>query len=229
MSYFKTRSPITSSYKMAGIELRRLSEVLDLGVLFESNVSFNKHIDCVIAKAYSMLGFIKRICCKFVDPYTLVSIYNAHVRSHLEYASIVWYPNYVTHVGKLESIQKRFIRYALRRLQWRDPIVLPPYENRCRLLNIETLSRRREIAGASFIFDLLSGRINSPALLGKINFNAPVRSLRNHQFLNPDFHRTNYGQSEPVTNLSNLFNKFTYLYEPDMSREIFRSSLRNSR
>lgn len=229
MSFFKIRSPTTYSYKLNGIDLSRLNEIRDLGVLFESNVSFNKHIDCVTAKAYSMLGFMKRICSKFVDPYTLLSIYNAHVRSHLEYASIVWYPNYITHVSKLESIQKQFVRYALRRLQWRDRFVLPPYENRCQLLNIDTLSKRRVIAGASFIFDLLSGRINSHALLGKVNLNAPVRSLRSQPFLNPNFHRTNYGHSEPMTNLSNVFNKFANLYEPNMSRQSFRSSLKNLR
>lgn len=176
-----------------------------------------------------MLGFIKRICARFIDPYTLVSIYNSHVRSHLEYASIVWYPSYDNHISKLESIQKNFLKYALRRLQWRDRYILPPYEHRCRLLNIETLSHRRETAGASFIFDLLSGRIDSNALLGKVNINAPIRCLRNHPFLNPSYHRTNYGRSEPMTNLSNIFNRFVIFYEPGISRQIFRTKLKNSR
>lgn len=229
MTFFKKRKPIRHRYMMNGVALNRVNTMRDLGVLFDENCTFNKHIDCVVAKAYSMLGFMKRICSDFVDPYTLKSIYCAHVRSHLEYASVVWCPSYGIHIVKLESIQKKFVLYALRRLHWRDGFILPSYENRCALINLETLYLRREHFCAMFIFDLLSGRTDSATLLLKINLYAPSRSLRLQSFLCPDFHRTNYGLSEPITNMSIIFNKFAQIYEPHLQRERFRWMLKSIR
>ena len=73
-----------------------MTELRDLGVYFDEKISFNKHIDIIVAKAYSMLGFMKRICYEFTDPLrvALKSVYFAYVRSHLEYGSVIWHPNY---------------------------------------------------------------------------------------------------------------------------------------
>jgi hypothetical protein len=55
-----------------------------------------------------------------------------------------------------------FIRYTLRSLGWTDIHDLLPYEHRCALRRLDTLLKRRSIM---FIFDILSGRMNSPNLL----------------------------------------------------------------
>jgi hypothetical protein len=77
------------------------------------------------------------------------------------------------HVDKVERVQRRFIRYALRGLSWTDTFDLPPYEHRCALLRLDTLVKRRSIACIMFIFDILSGRINSPNLLSALDLNTP--------------------------------------------------------
>lgn len=56
-----------------------------------------------------------------------------------------------------------------------------------------------------FIFDLLSGHTNPHA---QMNLNAPARRLRVQTFLKPNLRRTNYGQSELMTNLSNRFERY---------------------
>jgi hypothetical protein len=62
---------------------------------------------------------------------------------------------------KVERVQRRFIRYALRGLGWTTTNDLPPYEQRCALLRLDTLLKRCSIAFIMFIFDILSGRMNS--------------------------------------------------------------------
>jgi hypothetical protein len=57
------------------------------------------------------------------------------------------------------------MRYALRGLGWTDMYDLPPYEDRCVLLHLDTLTKRRSIVCVMFIIDVLSGRVNSPNLL----------------------------------------------------------------
>jgi hypothetical protein len=50
---------------------------------------------------------------------------------------------------------------------------LPPYVDRCALIRLETLAERRANACVMFIFDILSGRVNSSNLLSLISINAP--------------------------------------------------------
>jgi hypothetical protein len=67
----------------------------------------------------------------------------------------------VPHIDRIECVQKKFIKYALRGLGWTDMFDLPPYVDRCALIRLETLAERRVNACVMFIFDILSGRVNS--------------------------------------------------------------------
>jgi hypothetical protein len=114
----------------------------------------------MVAKALAMLGFIRRLSLEFREPYTLKSLYTSVVGPKLEYANCVWNPFYNVRVDRVERVQRRFIRYALSGLGWTDMHDLPPYEDRCALLHLDTLGTRRLIACVMFIFDVLSGRVN---------------------------------------------------------------------
>jgi hypothetical protein len=61
-----------------------------------------------------MLVFVKRLSCEFRDPYTLKTLYVSLVRRKLEYASCVWRSFYGAHINRIERVQKKFLRYALR-------------------------------------------------------------------------------------------------------------------
>jgi hypothetical protein len=64
-------------------------------------------------------------------------------------------------IARLKGVQDKFILYALRRLGWINMNLLPSYESRCKLLNLDTLCRRREISSVMFVRDVLCARINS--------------------------------------------------------------------
>lgn len=74
MSSFRIRSPIRFEYKIYNITLKILTEIRD-------------YSECVVAKAYSRLGFFKRICSQFQNPYSLVSIW------YMQYASVAQWIN----------------------------------------------------------------------------------------------------------------------------------------
>lgn len=209
---------------MLTIILDRVTEHMDLGVLMDTKLSFLRHIDTVIARAYSMLGFIMRICSNMDEPYALKSVYVAFVRSRLEYASMVWQPYYNIHSNRIESIQKKFLVFALRNLGWNISYILPPYAARCGLIGLESLERRRINASVFFIYDLLKGVINSPELLSLVNFNTSDRNLRRPLLLRPTLHRTNYGQNEGLNRMIRLFNKIGHLYHVDRNK--FRSEVK---
>ena len=60
------------------------------------------------------------MCIDFANLKAFTIVYCANVRSHLEYASVVWCPSLITKVDAMESVQKRFVMYALRRSVRRD-------------------------------------------------------------------------------------------------------------
>lgn len=74
------------------------------------------------------------------------------------------------------------------------------------LLRMCTLEKRREVTGVLFIYQLLSGSIDSPNLLKLVNINSRPRTLRNNEFLYLNTHRTNYGLHKPMSTMSSLFN-----------------------
>ena len=63
----------------------KVQTIKDLGVVFDSRLKFDEHIDEKVNKAYQMLGIIKRNFI-YLTPDSFVILYKALVRSHLEYA-----------------------------------------------------------------------------------------------------------------------------------------------
>ena len=77
--------------KESACNFQKVDYIKDLGVFFDSQLTFSEHIHQKINKAYSMLGIIKR---NFIhmDPRTFILLYKALVRPHVEYANSVWSP-----------------------------------------------------------------------------------------------------------------------------------------
>lgn len=79
-------------YKIGDTILSRVNMKRDLGVLIDDESSFKNHISLTVRKVYQMLGFIFRCGKHFTNADSMVVLYNALVRSRLEYCSIVWSP-----------------------------------------------------------------------------------------------------------------------------------------
>jgi len=65
--------------------------MVDLGVRFDSNITFSDNIPGKINKAYSVLGIIKRNFI-YMDEHTFILLYKSMVRPHVEFANSVWCP-----------------------------------------------------------------------------------------------------------------------------------------
>jgi len=175
----------------------------------DSKLTFIDHYNTIIHKANNMFGFIKRFSYNFSDPYTIKTLFVSYVRSILEYCSIVWSPYQSTYEDRIESIQKQFLLFALRKLPWVESR-LPHYEERCRLISIEPLKKRREFASVSFVNDIISQRVDSTTLLESLNFYAPVRQLRTQNLFYINSFRTEYAQNEPINRIMRLYNSLNH-------------------
>jgi len=117
------------------IPLKRVIQVLDLGVCFDEKFSFKEHIHAKINKACMMLGLIKRNF-KYLTIPTFSLLYISMVRSHLDYCSSVWAPYRKGDVEALEKVQKTATKIlpGLKNL---------PYSKRLKICKIPTLHYRR--------------------------------------------------------------------------------------
>jgi hypothetical protein len=104
MIFSRSRNPVIQNYYLHNVQLNRVVENLDLGITFNSNLTFNKHYLTISNKSSSILGFIIKTYKDFTNPFTFKALYFSLVRSILEY-------NYSanTHIQCLEGIQKRFL------------------------------------------------------------------------------------------------------------------------
>ena len=111
------------------------SEEKDLGVVFDTTLKFDLHIEAMIKKANSMIGLIKRNF-SYIDIFIFLHLYKALIRPHLEYGQIIWSPQYVRQSKLIENVQRRATKLIpnLKDL---------PYEERLRRLNLPTLKYRR--------------------------------------------------------------------------------------
>jgi hypothetical protein len=151
ISFTRSRFTRHFQYKLSSHRLDSVDSICDLGVVFDSKLDFTSHIDSLIVKASRMFG--RRIGLEFRDPYTLKTLYNLFVWSHLDYAGVVWNPYYGVNLKTIEAIQ--FMKFALCTLGCSYDIELPPY---CQNLNV--LSSRRRVSCALFISDVLSCKLD---------------------------------------------------------------------
>jgi hypothetical protein len=78
-----------------------------------------------------------------------------------------------------------------------------------------------------FVFDVSSGRVGLPILLSLVNVIALRHRTRVGDFLQMDFHRTNYGVHEPLNDAVQHFNEVAGLFNFHLSRNQFCNRLRS--
>ena len=192
-------------------------------MLLDEKLTFKQHVSFIVAKASRQLGLIFRMTRDFKNIHCLVTLYCSLVRSSLEYCSTVWIPHYNNAIHRIEKIQRRFVRYALRTLPWRQPMRNTRYEDRCQLLQIDTLQLRRETARAMLVSDMLTSRVYCPAILRQINLNAPTRTLRRMPALLLPFRRTNYSSNSAIIGIQRAFNRVSQAFDYHLSFSVIRS------
>ena len=105
--------PLNTKYILHNVELESASAAKYLGVTIADDLEWSPHIDNTTKKANQTLGFLKRNIR--VHNKDLKSVaYKTLVRPQLEYASTVWYPHHDKDIKKVEAVQRRAARWAIR-------------------------------------------------------------------------------------------------------------------
>ncbi len=99
------------NYEINGNFIEYESSQKDLGVIINTSLTWGLHYDMLLSQASSKLGLLRRTCHFTADIRQKRSFYLALIRSIFEHCSVVWSPQYASHLSKFEAIQRRAIKW----------------------------------------------------------------------------------------------------------------------
>ena len=117
------------------MDLNQVTSEKDLGITFQDDLQFTKHLADKVKKANSILSLNHR-SFQHIDNEMLIHLYKALVRPHVEYASSVWSPFKLCDIKLIEGVQRRATRLS------RD-LRNEPHNIRLTTLGLPTLQFRR--------------------------------------------------------------------------------------
>ncbi len=85
----------------------------DLGVHIHCKLDWSHHCNSLYSKANQRLGLLKRTCSFIKNMTKRRTLYLSQVRSQFEHWTIIWRPSTKTVIDKLESVQKRGLKWIL--------------------------------------------------------------------------------------------------------------------
>ena len=104
---------LETTYTISDITIPHNDSHKDLGLILSENLSWDKHYKSISARAYKVLGLIRRTIASTHSTSTLVTLYISMVRSQLLYCTQLWRPHLMKDILTLEQIQHRATKYLL--------------------------------------------------------------------------------------------------------------------
>ena len=141
---------VDSTYHLYDTSLSLSDHCKYLGVILQSNLKWNRHIEETIAGTNSILGLLRRNI-KVASTYVKDLAYRALIRPKLEYASVVWSPWQQFLVDNIEKVQRRSARYVLN--DYRSDSSVTAMINH---LNWESLEDRRNKASLHTFYKMFN-------------------------------------------------------------------------
>ena len=196
ISFTLRTSPIVHPYKLDGHHLERCDQIRDLGVLLDAKLTFAPHVDATISKANRMLGMIIRSmqmpsCPRRVrfNHTALLCAFNAHVRSVIDYGSVIWSGAAITHLARFERLQHRFLMWLASNTQDRCPSL--EYERLLSYFRTPSIKARLIQTDLLFLHSVFHQRLDCAQLTSMFGLATPVRRSRHTGLFHVPFGRVN--------------------------------------
>lgn len=148
MSFHKHANCSFFNYSYKSTFVPRAYEYKYLGLLFTPRLSWSDHILTTCNKALKKLGYLTRTL-RVAPKETKLLTYKSLVRPILEYAATIWNPYKISDNQKIESVQKKAVRFIYRRY---DRMFSP--SSHLHMLGLTPLSHRRHINSLKLLHSL---------------------------------------------------------------------------
>ena len=203
MTVSNKRKNLQTKYFIQNIELTKVSSIKYLGVIIDSKLTFNEHIQVKTKKATTVLNMLRRNL-HFAPKSVKIKAFQACVLPIVEYASTCWSPNSLKMTKTLEMILHNGAKFVTnmypKKENFSDYSISKFLEN----LHWDTLEHRRMQARTIMAFKIINNCvILEPQMLPKV-YNARPRHCNNTKvgFKNQLF--------EPQARLDVVDNTFFY-------------------
>ena len=203
---------MSAVYTVNDVMLERRTQVRDLGVILDSKLNFACHVDATVLKARRMLGLLIRsmklpgnLRRAKLESKPLLSAFNAHVRSIIEYGSVVWSGAAVTHLKRLERIQHSFLIWLACSSTENSSNL--SYDHLLQHFKVSSIKSRFMQHDLTFIYNVFHDRFDSPQLLSNFHLSAPARRNRSPPLWNVPFARVLTVKNGPFCRIANRCNE----------------------
>ena len=161
LSYNKNKE-IDNSYNLRdGTIIKEESHTKDLGVIMTNDGKFTNHIAQLVSNCKRTISMIFR-AFKTRNDQIMLALYKSLVLSKLDYCSVLWSPNNLSDLRKLEGLQANFtFRMACSKTEdgtKRD------YWQRLNYLGLYSIQRRFERYTVIYVWKIRQGIVHNPGL-----------------------------------------------------------------
>ena len=222
LSFYRGRGFFDTRYNLNNEDLKRVTTMKDLGVIFSSDLKFGDHLTYVINKAKRKLGFVIRSTFDFKGPNTIIALFKSLVLPILTYAAQIWSPTTQQDHNEIEKIVHRALRNAAQKsgnpMSWIDHDYTSLYEQ-FKVLKVKQLHLRNDLC---FMFKVLKGSV-CPQLRSLFPSRSLTYSIRRPRILKEfNYDSVAYGFLSPVARLRRDWNKLSTSYNTDISLPRFK-------
>ncbi len=145
MTIHNANPTLIFNYNMNGIQLEHVQTMNDLGLIINSSLTWDNHINSKISKANSLMGLVKRTLGYSCPTKPKLLLYNALVKSTLMYGSVIWTYGSKKNLKRIESIQRAATKYITNDYQ-------SDYKTRLKKAGMIPFSYSKEIADICFLY-----------------------------------------------------------------------------
>lgn len=176
MTFSNKKRPLPFTYASDNVTLTHVAEFKYLGVTLTTNLKWHKHVETICNKALRKLWYLRRTLSNSTKECKLTA-YKTLVRPILEYGSVVWSPHHKHDKAKLESVQKKAVRFIFRRYDRQFSPTSHAHD-----LSLQSLEHRRNCDRVILLHKIVH---TSTCVLAPISFVAPsARCTRRSDPLN---------------------------------------------
>lgn len=183
MSFQNSSNSIVFDYFVNESLLERVNEISDLGVIFESSLRFDKHIEYVVSKSYKTVGFILRSCREFRNVKTITYLYKTLVVPVLCYASQIWRPSQLYLRYYIEKVQHKLVRFLSYKMCCPMAYTDHDYTVINEKVGLATLESIYNCSDILLVHNILRNNINCAPVCDLFTYRDSHYTLRNQRIL----------------------------------------------
>ena len=92
-----------------GSKIKHVKCTKFLGITIDEHLDWKIHVDHLSNKIARNVGMLNKLK-HFLPDYIMKTLYSSLIASHLQYCTLLWANSHVTHIRKLQLLQKKTIR-----------------------------------------------------------------------------------------------------------------------